>query len=154
MNKCYTLVSLWFWMYPMSLTIPVNRATFTFLPTVSLNTHFYQHCVCSRQGFQHSASRIWTWHTNELVLHPSPPLLPFPPPSLPLSIPASSVFPFSLMLSQAAVLFWVTVSDAQVTKAQRCPVSTIPSVSSVLRQMLAETEIPTRCLEQTALRAL
>lgn len=55
------------------------------------------------------------------------------------------------MLSQAAVLFWVTVSDAQVTKAQRCPVSTLPSVSRVLRQMLAEAVIPMQCLEQTDL---
>lgn len=71
------------------------------------------------------------------------------PLSLSTSLPLSSfspflglsVFPFSLMLSQAAVLFWVMVSDAQVTKAQRCPVSTLLSVSGVLRQMLAEAEM-------------
>lgn len=83
-----------------------------------------------------------------LFTSPHPPLLPFFP-SLRASLhPGIISVSFQPDACQAAVLFWVTVNDAQVTKAQRC---TLPSVSSVLRQMLAEAKIPTQCLEQTAL---
>lgn len=141
-------------MFLMSVTISVNQATFTFLPTLPLNTLFYHHWFVQDKA---SNTQHHTYELGTQMNLSSSPTSPFPlllPPSLFLSIPAPSVFPFSLMLSQAAVLFWVTVSDAQVTKAQRCPVSTLPSVSSVLRQMLAEAEVATQCLEQTALGIL
>lgn len=105
----------------------IASATFTFLSTISLNTPLCRQCVYSRQGLQHSASQ--KEKELALLLHTSvTPLLPHSP-SLLLLIPASLLFPFSLVASQAAVLFWVTGSDEQVTKAPRCLLSTLPAVS-------------------------
>lgn len=83
-------------------------------------------------------------------LSPSPLLTPLTPPSFsaaPHHCPLAITF--QLHGESSSCLSWVTPSDAQVTKAQRCPVSILLSVNSELSQMLAEATVPTRSLEHT-----